>query len=200
MSSSILILTILALGLTGWLFARGKAVRLATPGSRELHSLPRYHGAYVALWAIIPALMAFALWSSVSPQLVNSSVMADPAAKALPTAGIDRDSILSEAAQLASGEIEVGFNPASDAMVPAFKAAQAKFGFMGMALTLVVALACGAFAFTRVKVGFKARTRVERLTMLVLLLAGTAAWLLPWLAAEKIGAMSSRYSRFSSIQ
>lgn len=175
MSSSILILTILALGLTGWLFARGKAVRLATPGSRELHSLPRYHGAYVALWAILPALLVLALWSSLSPQLINAAVLADPAANALPAVAMDRDAILSEAAQLASGAIEAGFNPGSDAFVPAFKKASAKFGMIGAALTLLVAFACGAFAFTRVRVGFKARTKVERLTMLVLLLASLMA-------------------------
>jgi phosphate transport system permease protein len=175
MSSSILILLVLGFGLIGWLVARAKAVKLATPGSRQLHSLPRYHGAYVALWAILPALMALALWSSVSPQLVNSAVMADPAAKTLPAEAMDRDAILSEAAQLARGEIEAGFNPASDAMVPAFKTAQAKFGLIGMAVTLVVAFACGAFGFTKVKVGFKARTKVERLTMLALLLASLMA-------------------------
>ena len=151
MSSLILILLVLGFGLVGWLVARAKAAKLATPGSRQLHSLPRYHGAYVALWAMLPALLALALWSSISPQLVTSAVMADPAAKALPAEAMDRDAILSEAAQLARGEIEAGFNPASDAMVPAFKAAGAKFGSIGIVLTLVVAFAGGAFGFTRIR-------------------------------------------------
>lgn len=177
MSTSFLILLVLGLGFVGWLVARAKAVRLATPGSRELHSLPRYHGAYVGLWAILPALLVLGLWSSVSPRMITSAVLSDPAAKALPAAGIDRDSILSEAAQLASGQIEVGFNPASDALAPAFKVAQARFTTIGTALTLVVAFACGAFGFTRVRAGFKARTKVERLTMMVLLLASLMATL-----------------------
>lgn len=175
MQSSFLILVVLGFGLVGWLAARAKAAKLAKPGSRQLHSLPRYHGAYVALWAILPALMALALWSSISPQLVNSAVMADPAARSLPAEAMDRDAVLSEAAQLARGEIEAGFNPASDTMVPAFKAAGAKFGSIGVALTLVVAFAGGAFGFTRLNAGFKARTKVERLTMLVLLLASLMA-------------------------
>ena len=175
MPTSFLILLVLGLGLVGWLVARGKAVKLATPGSRELHSLPRYHGAYVALWAIIPALIVFASWSSFSPQLITAAVLADPAAKALPAIAIDRAAVLSEAAELASGAIEAGFNPASDALVPAFKVAQARFGLIGTILTLLVAFSCGAFAFTRLRVGFKARTKVERLTMLVLLLASLIA-------------------------
>lgn len=175
MSASFLILLVLGLGLVGWLTARAKAMRLAIPGSRELHSLPRYHGAYVALWAVLPALIVFGFWSSLSPQLIDAAVMADPAAKALPAIAIDRDAILSEAAQLASGALEAGFNPASDAMVPAFKAAQAKFGLIGAALTLIAAFACGAFGFTRLRAGFKARTKVERLTMLVLLAASLMA-------------------------
>ena len=175
MSSSFLIVVVLGFGLVGWLAARAKAAKLATPGSRQLHSLPRYHGAYVALWAILPALMALAIWSSISPQLVNSAALEDPAARALPAEAMERDAILSEAAQLARGEIEAGFNPASDTMVPAFKAAGAKFGSIGIVLTLVVAFAGGAFGYTRLNAGFKARTKVERLTMLVLLLASLMA-------------------------
>ncbi len=175
MASSILILIVLGLGLVGWLAARAKAASLAVPGSRQLHSLPRYHGVYVALWAVLPSLLALALWSSLTSQFITSSVLADPAAQSLPAEAIDRDAILSEAAQLARGEIEAGFNPASDALVPAFKAADARFGMMGAALTLVVAFAGGAFAYTRVKTGFKARTKVERVTMLLLLFASLMA-------------------------
>lgn len=175
MSSTILILAVLALGLIGWLTARAKASRLAPAGSREMHSLPRYHAAYVALWAIIPAFAALLLWSAVSPQLINSAVMADPAANGLPVVAMERDAILAEAAALADGSIEAGFNPASDALVPAFKTAHAKFGTIGTALTLIVAFAGGAFAFTRIRTDFKARTKVERLTMAVLLLASLMA-------------------------
>ena len=107
--------------------------------------------------------------------MISAAVLADPAAKALPEIAIDRAAVLSEAAELASGAIEAGFNPASDALVPAFKAAQAKFGLIGTILTLLVAFTCGAFAFTRVRVDFKARTKVERVTMLVLLLASLMA-------------------------
>ena len=197
MSSSVLILIVLGLGLVGWLAARAKAATLATPGSRELHSLPRYHGTYVALWAILPALFALALWSSVSPRLINSAVMTDPAARSLPAEAIDRDAILSEAAQLARGDIEAGFNPASDALVPAFKVANAKYGMMGVALTLVVAFACGAFAFTRVKVGFKARTKVERVTMMVLLIASLMAVLTTFGIVASLIVESGRF--FSAI-
>lgn len=140
-----------------------------------MHSLPRYHAAYVALWAIIPAFAALLLWSAVSPQLINSAVMADPAANGLPVVAMERDAILAEAAALADGSIEAGFNPASDALVPAFKTAHAKFGTIGTALTLIVAFAGGAFAFTRIRTDFKARTKVERLTMAVLLLASLMA-------------------------
>ncbi len=69
MSSSVLILIVLGLGLVGWLAARAKAATLATPGSRELHSLPRYHGTYVALWAILPALFALVVRLSAADQL-----------------------------------------------------------------------------------------------------------------------------------
>lgn len=197
MSTSILILLVLGLGLVGWLAARGKAAGLATPASRQLHSLPRYHGAYVALWAILPALMALTIWSSASPGLVRSAVMEDPAAQQLPTEVIDRDAILSEAAQMARGEVEAGFNPGSDALVPAFKAADARFGMIGTALTIVVAFACGAFGYTRISAGFKARTRVERVTMSVLLLASLMAVLTTFGIVASLIVESGRF--FSAV-
>jgi phosphate transport system permease protein len=52
-----------ALGRRGALTASGGA-----PG--VLHSLPGYHGAYLALWCCVPALLFAALWSGLAPRIL----------------------------------------------------------------------------------------------------------------------------------
>ncbi len=49
-------------------------------------------------------------------------------------------------------------------------AARTRYGVIGSAITILLAFACGAFAFTRVRASFKARTQVERVVIALLLL------------------------------
>ena len=67
MSPAITILLALGLGLIGWLAARSRAWTFKRAANGRPHSLPSYHGWYVALWAAVPALIFAIIWSSISP-------------------------------------------------------------------------------------------------------------------------------------
>ncbi len=178
MSPAIPILLALALGLIGWLAARSRAWamrRQVRSDGGELHSLPNYHGWYVALWAVIPALVFAATWDALSPGLVLDRVLSDPAAQGLPAFGIQRDAILAEAQAIASGSAATAFQSASAALVEPFRAAQTWAGIIGVVVTLVLGFAGGAFAFLRLRPDFTARTRVEQTVMAGLLAASLVA-------------------------
>ncbi|MFO1256180.1 MAG: phosphate ABC transporter permease subunit PstC [Sphingomonadaceae bacterium] len=178
MSPAIPILLALALGLAGWLAARGRAWALRREARRlgsDLHSLPGYHGWYAALWILIPALLFAVAWASISPGLVLARVLADPAAGHLPAFGFERDAILAEARALASGSADAVFNPQARALVEPFRLAMKHYGMIGTFITLLTALAGGLFAFSRIRPDFAARTRVERAVMAGLLLASLTA-------------------------
>ena len=166
---------VLGLALVAWLTGRAKAMRLTTDTDTRPHSRPQYHGWYVALWAALPALGFLALWAAISPGLVTVAVLSDPAASALPADAFIRSAILGEARGLASGTIGQGFNPASAALVEPYRAAMARFSSIGIILTLLLTFAGGAFGYTKVSHHFRARTRVERVVMLVLMAASLAA-------------------------
>jgi len=170
-----LLILLLGLGLVAWVSARVKASRFTGRGADRPHSLPSYHGWYVALWAVVPALIFIAVWSSVTPGMVTQAVVADPAAAALPTVPMERSAILSEARAIAKGRLASGFNPMSTELAPIYEVNQGRFDMYGLALTLILAFAGGAYAFTRVKSDFRARTRVERVVMAALLLASLIA-------------------------
>lgn len=178
MTPAIPILLILALGLAAWLVARSRAKamrRTLRENARDLHSLPAYHGWYVALWTTVPAaLFAFA-WSAISPGLVLRRVLADPAAAALTSFGFQRDAILAEAQGLASGRIAAGFNPASQALVAPYRAAMDFYGSIGIAIVFVLGLAGLGFALTRQKAELKARNSIERAVRLGLMAASLVA-------------------------
>ena len=77
------LLAVIGLGLVGWFAARGRA-RLLYSGRGSMHSMSNYHGWHMALWIIVPALIAWTAWSAIMPGLVDGVVMADPAAASLP--------------------------------------------------------------------------------------------------------------------
>src|SRR3712207_6824264 len=110
-----------------WLSARAKALSFARSGKARAHSLPGYHGWYVALWAIVPALLFLAVWSSVSGGLVTQAVLDSPAAAALPQEPMQRGAILAEARGLADGSLQAAFNPQANELAPAYRSAQDRY-------------------------------------------------------------------------
>ncbi|HEX8666743.1 MAG TPA: phosphate ABC transporter permease subunit PstC [Allosphingosinicella sp.] len=177
MPPSLLFALVLALGLVGWAAGRARAAAFAGGPSAAArpHSIKAYHGWYVALWAAVPALLFLLLWQFVAPALVASAVLNGPAAASLPADAMDRAAVLDEARGLATGEVAAAFNPLSNRIAPAFAAAVQRYAVVGAAITLILAFAGGAFAWLRLRPALRARTKVERLVMAVLLLASLLA-------------------------
>jgi len=73
-STSLLILIVLAIGVAGWFLGNWRARASVGGKTSTLHSRPGYYGAYVLLWATLPALFLIIVWSAVSPAVINSLV------------------------------------------------------------------------------------------------------------------------------
>ena len=175
MSLTAIALLVLGLGVIAWLSARARAAAFAGPGRPRPHSRPGQHGWYVALWTVVPALLFLAVWNNVSGNLIYAQVLASPEAANLPAFGMQRQALLNEAYALATGRAETAFNPAAYTLAPAYARAIAFYGWIGLAVALLVAFAGGAWAFSRLSPNFRARTRVERIVMLALLVASLIA-------------------------
>ncbi len=175
MSLAAIALLIAGLGLIAWVSARARAAAFAGPGKPRPHSLPSQHGWYVALWTVVPALLFLALWSNLSGPLIYDRVMATSEAASLPAFGMQRSAILGEAYALATGASTTAFNREAFALAPIYKEAIGFFSRIGLAIALLIAFAGGAWAFSRMSPAFRARTRVERVVMGVLLGASLIA-------------------------
>lgn len=175
MSSLSLMLLIIGLGIIGWIIGRGRARALALVSAEKPHSLPTQHGWYVALWTIAPALLFLAIWSQVSNGLVDAAVLADPAAQSLSSDAMNRNAVLGEARSLADGSLEAAFNPEAEALVKPYASAIRHYAIIGTVAALLLAFAGAAYSWTRIRPEFRARTRVERVVMAVLLGASMIA-------------------------
>ena len=175
MSTLALFLVIAGLGLIGWLTARMRAVSFRRGSTARFSSLPSHFGGYVALWIVLPAALFLTVWTSTAPALVTDRVLQEPAAAQLPPPGFDRAAILSEARSLGAGNSFGAFNPLSQKLAPAYAAAQARFDWIGTAVAVLIAFAGGAFAYTRVRPDFRARSKIERVMMAGLLAASLIA-------------------------
>ncbi len=174
--STVLILLI-GLATVGWFTARARAQRFATgtAAARRAHSLPAYHGWHMALLVLVPALLFLAVWSAVQPSLVLDRALQAPTAERLPADGFARDAALREAYSLAIDPTARVFSDAARQFAPSVSDSLHFYQAIGLAVALLLAFAGGAYGWTRLRPDFRARTRVERLVMLGLLLASLIA-------------------------
>jgi phosphate transport system permease protein len=170
-----LVIAVFGIAALAWLVARARVTAFVrTPGNRP-HSLPGYHGWYVALWAAVPALVFLAIWLPISGGLVTSAVLDSPAAANLPAFEMQRFAIMREAREIAEGTRLSGFNPQANELAPVYAAAQTRYRMIATMIALLLAFAGGAYAFSKVSPHFRARTRVERLVLATLLIASLIA-------------------------
>jgi phosphate transport system permease protein len=73
-SNSIIFLSVLLIGVAAYLAVRIRAGRIARASGQKLHSLPGYYGAYGFVSAVLPAIFVFAVWSILSPALIDRAI------------------------------------------------------------------------------------------------------------------------------
>ena len=176
MSPITLILVAIGLALAGWLAGRAKAwsFKKGETGARPV-ARPVYHAWYVAIWILVPVTLFIVIWSVIAPTLVNQSVLSSPAAANLPSFGFEREAWLAEARAVATGASDSVFNEGAEPLVEAFREANLRYSIIGYVVTILIAFGGGVWSFLRLRPDFRARTRVERIVMVVLLLASLVA-------------------------
>ncbi len=176
MSIWVFILLLLALIAFGVYRGRQRAFAVAGASPSNLHSLPGYHGAYVALCAALPAIAAFLIWTFAENSIIQSLVLAglSEETQALPA---DRLSlVLNDIRNIAFGDI------ASSNPTPEIQQAAARYESLSQISSLaMIAICCGIaalglwFAQRRLTLEFRARNRVERIVTWIMIGASAIA-------------------------
>jgi phosphate transport system permease protein len=176
-ASSTLLIAVVGLALFAYYIGRQRAVVAAVRAApRTFHSLPGYHGGYVALWCIIPALALFAIWHAVEPMVLRNAVV-----NSLPA---DLESLPPEQVGLIYNDIRnlvssglVSAEPRAEIRVAAERYAELRgtSGNLLAAAVVVVGLGGLGWAFRRVRPEFRARNQVETAIGYLLVAASTVA-------------------------
>ena len=176
MHSLILIAALLLLSTLAYQFARRKALSSSGGQIRNLHSLPSYHGAYVALWCALPALLVVGFWLSFQNGLIESIVLSGLPSQMASLSQGEINLLLSDIRNLATDDITSGEpNPVVRAAAEHYKDLQS-LGFVLMA-GVVVLLSTGGLYFAQraISPALRARPRVEKAIGWVLLIASIVA-------------------------
>ncbi|WP_420587115.1 phosphate ABC transporter permease subunit PstC [Ruegeria sp.] len=97
-----LILIVLAIAAVGYVSGRMRALKSAGGDSRNLHSLPSFYGANVALKTVVPAFGLLVIWLLAQPFYVNSQVSGTIPDSAIKD-GSSRSLVMAEVRRTATG-------------------------------------------------------------------------------------------------
>jgi len=174
MPLSALVLLLLGLATIGFLVSRGRAAQFQAD-FRAVHSRPNYHGWFSFIWVFLPAALLVVAWSLFAPSYIGPSVINSLPAEVQPEPGIARQMFLNEVRSLAEGTSDYAFSPGAEEAAAQYKAIATRANWVVAALAGALALLGFFYAFTRVKPQFRARTRVERFMMGLLIIASIVA-------------------------
>lgn len=178
MSGGVAFALVLLLVFAGWWLGRQKGLGfVSTHGTTvgAVHSRPGYHGAFVAILALLPALLVLAVWGVVGDGLVAREVLASLPPGAIGSSELDRAAFLSEVRGLVRGDYAAAFNPNAEAAADVWKAAARRYGLVFGLGALALGLIGGLWGWSRLRPQFRARTSVERMTMILLVVASLVA-------------------------
>jgi phosphate transport system permease protein len=158
-----------------WL-GRNRAVAVAGGALWQLHSLPAYHGSWVALCCALPALAVLVVWLVVGPWLLDGLVVSSlpDAVRALPNEGIGM--LLADARVVAAGGIPLR-EPSPEVLEAAHQLGRLRWTANAAVGALLLAAATAGLVWGRGRIrrDFRARIRVERAVKVALVVSSTVA-------------------------
>ncbi len=159
------LLIVLLLCLVGYFMARRRAGTWAKQENAGLHSLPAYHGYFVALWVGIPSLLLVILWVFFQDSVIDGLLLASLPERV--TAGLSDNEIsllISQIRSIAGGQV---FGEPPQELVAAAERLgswQALAQWAMLAATATLACAGLTYTYNKLSAQFRARQGVE-LTM-----------------------------------
>lgn len=164
---------ILLIATMAYLTARS---RMSNASDGRLHSLPGYHGLFVALWTGLPSLLLLVFWTAMHSPLMDHFILLTLPQDLL--AGADsgkRQLFLSEIQTIANGQIFGQPNPALVAAAEIYVGWKDLANLAMLALGFAGALLGLSWAWRRLSPEFRARQGVEGVLRGIMLTCAIAA-------------------------
>lgn len=176
MQTYVVFIALLILTSIGFKVGKSRATVNSDGSLSRLHSLPVYHGLYVAIWCGIPATILVSLWVAFEPAIITGLVVSElpQAMQDLPEARLNL--LLNDIRNIATGNIASSKNePAVLAAAARYTTLLATSAAVKFVLALCVAIAGIVWGRRYIRANFRARNLVERVVMVFLITASTIA-------------------------
>lgn len=172
-TTSLLLLAVVLVA--AYFVGRTRAVQVVGGHVSDLHSLPSFHGAFLAIVAVAPAFVLLLLWSILAPRVLDTMILSTHADAVAGLGTPETEAFLRDARAIAFGGI-VGFTDAAkEAAAQTYASLNATADLMlGAAMTL---LAVGGLfgGYRAIAPRFRARHVVERVVMVLLVMCSAVA-------------------------
>jgi len=171
-----LLLAILVLSTAAFYVGRAAGKRFAAAGSPDPHSLPGYHGLFVAIWVGVPALVLVLLWVGFQGPVIDALLVASlPAPLTEAASPAQLQLLLSEIKNVAADQIFKEPSPEIRAAADTWLR-WTEIARWAMAVVALAAMTLGLFiGRSRLAPRFRARHSVERFTSAVMILCSVIA-------------------------
>jgi len=164
-----------AVAVATFLTGRNRAYGLAGDQISALHSRPSYHGAYLALWAVFPAVLLTFAWAVVSPKVEDAIVKGRYAEQLAELSAPQQQAFIRDARALAR-DISYGTpTPDKEAAAEIFRSLSVTSTGLLAVLLAVVVVAGFAWGFRRITPQMRSRHVVERFIRIVLIACSAVA-------------------------
>ena len=176
MNLSSLLFLVFFLALAAWYFGQQRALLFRQ--QTQLHSQPRYHGAYVALWCGLPALLVLLLWSAMGPGVIDSILAQEFSGESGNISSSDIGLMLNEVKNLASQGQLTAAEPDVRELAHQYLGLQSSSRLYQALLVVIIALAGGFWASSRLSAEYRTRNAVEKTVRYLLMGASIIAILI----------------------
>ncbi len=169
--SAVYFLALALFVIAAFFYGRSRGVAFRTnAGSDLVHSLPAYHGWFVAISAALPMFLLFAVWTIAAPHLIEAQALAQLPQSMQSADPLARATALREISNAMSG------GALSDSATPEVRSAAETMASLSalsswgrLAAGLLLAAVGFLWGASRLRPDFRARNRVERAVIWVLI-------------------------------
>jgi len=151
-----------------------RALKLKSDGS-SLHSLPFYHGTWLIIVGVLPALIILLIWSLVESSIIRAVILSELPANLMLVSAAEKSLLFSEIANLANGQT---LSPNAEQLAPLanrYTLLESLSGKLKLGLALIISVIGFGLGWLRLKPDFRARNRFESTVRIILMSCASLA-------------------------
>jgi len=151
-----------------------RALKLKSDGA-SLHSLPFYHGTWLIIVGVLPALIILLVWSLVESSIIRAVILSELPANLMLVSAAEKSLLFSEVANLANGQ---SLSPNAEQLAPLanrYTLLESLSGKLKLGLALIISVIGFGLGWLRLKPDFRARNRFESTVRIILMSCASLA-------------------------